>query len=844
MIIPLISILSNSVDVITDYLAFSTYVVTGEGIWGLATLSLILLSAFVTSTFAVSHVFFHEEKSKFLYSLYTKTPCRRVLTYMLIFCNFGPALIHLELLRVNWNIFKCVWQQQPKPSESQQKQEHILKLLVKLAVSELMCESLGQGILQTYILSNQLGKEEICFPDAFENPGRGMSPTEIWLEGNISFKAHMVNGHSGLFEDRMTSPNKSCDCNFWVAKGAEYCYPSHLLANQDGNKALQTISCLIADCTMSKRTFRVIFPFIQVIISILQISFCMTHLGAFKNLQHLASMHNPAKKILFYIITFPYFLVSLGVSLLLSTYLANIKDNGVYQLMAFLSVLRILLPEATPLRRFFHPWLIRVISILLPLIAHLPLYLVLYSDMRADGSGCTELERNRITIHLRQNWTLNQKIATYLASAPGTESTLSSELSRMGYFPINLESLSSAAREEFQFPAASHESVYNIRNRLNVFGHFFLWTGYLIVGDISVTLIFLSYWIFVMKPHHTVPNLLKLMTEMIPGNKLLFPNLESPLETRAIAPVLKTVEQTQIAFVDNLLSAVSTTEKTMTVSKAAAVTVTKLAATTIPSMHVTRPAATILPTLIVTQPAETTMPSTAVAAPPTFLTLPTMSDRAELEVFAVKRAVESRDEILRSASQAPPVVTAKEPVRFTLLTSIVKETGPAAVQMEAEPTLTVEITDPEAHATTNCMSAPALGHAPSEELTNPEGFETKTKVPSTTNHMSAPALGHEPLNKLKNPDRYVMGTKVHAATNHMSAPVSGNAPSEELTNSERFETETTVHATTHRMNAPVLGNAPSKELTNPDRSEMRTKVHATTNCMSAPALERLKSGND
>ena len=45
------------------------------------------------------------------------------------------------------------------------KRERIVRLLIKLAVSELVCESLGQGILQAYILSKQLGREDICLPD-------------------------------------------------------------------------------------------------------------------------------------------------------------------------------------------------------------------------------------------------------------------------------------------------------------------------------------------------------------------------------------------------------------------------------------------------------------------------------------------------------------------------------------------------------------------------------------------------------------------------------------------------------------------------------------------------------
>ena len=169
-------------------------------------------------------------------------------------------------------------------------------------------------------------------------------------------------------------------CSIWSVRGAESCYPEEFLNSQETFKKLtflDDIFCQIAECRTSRNTWKVIFPFVQVVSSVIQISFAMTHLGAVKNLVHIASMKIASKRFFFYLITFLYFLMSLGTSLVLSTYMAN-EYNGLYQLMAFLSILRLILPEATPAKKYFSPLILRFLTVFLPLIAHVPFYALIF----------------------------------------------------------------------------------------------------------------------------------------------------------------------------------------------------------------------------------------------------------------------------------------------------------------------------------------------------------------------------------------------------------------------------------------------------------------------------------
>ena len=234
--------------------------------------------------------------------------------------------------------------------------------------------------------------------------------------------------------------HRGCQCSVWAARGAEHCYPENML-NGTSNPILDNLNCFVAKCATAKTTFKILFPFIQVISSVLQISFAMTHLGAANNLRNLASMAAGLKRAFFYVITWFYFMISLSISLILSTYLANVKENGLFQLLAFFTVLRLILPEATRARKYIAPGLLRVCTVLFPLIAHLPFYILLYTQLSSEDSICKVHDRNRITLQVRQNRTFGRNIVTYATTAKEVEETLVTQLSHMEFFPVNLNSL-------------------------------------------------------------------------------------------------------------------------------------------------------------------------------------------------------------------------------------------------------------------------------------------------------------------------------------------------------------------------------------------------------------------
>ena len=524
LVLPMYSSFSYILDVVTDYMAFFTYISTGNSNFGMATLALILLSGLVTSTIASINVFFDDEKSKTVFDQLTKSTIRRVITFIFMYCNFGPVLIQIQLFLTNLDILRTLQAGKLVAYELRRKREKIVMLLMKLAISELVCESLGQGILQAYILSNQLGREDICLPA--DRRLLSLNVQESLWKNSSDDKQKF---YSYAKNTQTESSTRECDCSMWVAKGAEHCYPEEYLndgINDNNDSVLKELNCFIADCTTNKKTFSIIFPFIQVISSILQISFAMTHLGAVNNLNHIASMKVTLKKVIFYVTTFFYFFMSLGVALILSTYLANIHNEGLYQLLAFLCILRLILPEATPARKYLSPWFIRILTILSPLIAHLPFYILLYNRLIPEDSGCQERARNSLTIHLRNNQTFERRIATFHATTPETGQILASQLSRMEFFPINIGDMLNLTRE-FRLPMETTEPVFSIRNSFNIFGHFFLWTGYLVLCDILSTIFFLLYWIFVVQSQKTVPTLDKLVDKMVADNGLsLVPALD------------------------------------------------------------------------------------------------------------------------------------------------------------------------------------------------------------------------------------------------------------------------------------------------------------------------------
>ena len=523
LLLPICSSFSFLLDVMTDYMAFFTYLLTGHPYFGLSTLALISFSSLITSTIAATNVFFNSKTSKD-YERLTKTKFRRFLSYFFMYCNLGPILIQLQLLLTNFEIMKLTRLGKMIPYHLRMKQDRIVKLLMKLVISGLVCGSLGQGILQAYILSQRLGTDNICLPspgamqwNMTRNESNWLSPTEF-----TSYDTQSGETASG------------CTCDQWIAKGADHCYLSDFLGDRGSD--LPDLSCYIADCSTSKYKFSVIFPFLQVISSILQISFALTHLGAVKNLHHLASLTSTLKKAFFYALTYIYFLTSLSTALVLSTYLA-FNGYGLMQMLAFLSLLRLILPETTSARRYLAPWLVRVLSVLLPLIAYLPFYYLLYTEAE-KASSCTELARNRITIHMRKDKTFGQDTAAYYATADQIEKTLIDYLRNMNLFPISLKDL--VNDQEHKLPTSNDEAVFNIRNSFNVFGHFFLWTGWLVMADAIITTMFLLYWVFVVRSYQTIPNMNKLVDRMSGGMSLSFMNADSPAVFSATTAAIAT----------------------------------------------------------------------------------------------------------------------------------------------------------------------------------------------------------------------------------------------------------------------------------------------------------------
>ena len=116
-----------------------------------------------------------------------------------------------------------------------------------------------------------------------------------------------------------------------------------------------------------------------------------------------------------------------------------------------------------------------------------------------DG-GCTLAVKNRVTIHMHQNISFGHYIAAYLLTTSKVETAVMANLRNMSFFPIDVNTLPIGSR----MPLLRNEAVFNVRNNINVFGHFFLWDGALILTDLIVTIVFLCYWTFVVQPHQKV----------------------------------------------------------------------------------------------------------------------------------------------------------------------------------------------------------------------------------------------------------------------------------------------------------------------------------------------------
>ena len=484
-LLPLCSILFYLLDLVTDYMAFVSYALHGDYKWALGTLGLIILSTIITSATAIKglKLLSHSEPGA-ISNLMTKIDC--YITYICL-CTFSTLAINLELLLNSFKIFSGQMDNKDV-SMLERKRGKILIVLTKMAFCELVFKSFGQAILQAYILSQELGKSDVCLPN------KGTLSWDI----RVDLWPHLTSNFTSYSTQTGVETESRCICDLWVAKGLEHCYPSAFLAKNKPKFPL--MNCFIADCYTSKSRWKVFFPFFQVVCSFLQISFSMTHLGAIKNLQHVASFFVPWKIVLFYLVTSLYFFISIGTSLLLCTFLTNFYRTPYFQLMTFLSILRLILPEATSFRNLLPDWFLRILTVQLPLLAHFPIYFLMYRQFKVDG-GCTLAVRNTITFHMYRNQTFGRFIAGYLLTTPKVETALMVNLRNMSFFPMDINTLPVGER----MPSSSKEAVFNVRNTFNIFGHFFLWTGDLILIDLLMTIGFLCYWIFVVKPHQIVP---------------------------------------------------------------------------------------------------------------------------------------------------------------------------------------------------------------------------------------------------------------------------------------------------------------------------------------------------
>ena len=513
-VLPACACTTYTIDVITDWMVLGNYVVTGQTWAALATLSLILLSIVVVSVIASWGLFIGEQKKTLQtnekgtsskedscndFDIFFNSQLRRSVSVILTLCNFGPLLVHFQLICTNLKLWYASGE---KASVLQQRQHRILKLLMKLTIAELLCESLGQGMLQGYILSKELGKEGVCLPDKALLQIDVHTLADKWPQVERNFSFFGVNDANR----KMLAGHDRCDCEVWVAKGLDHCFPEHDLEAGGGEIVQDDLSCFIADCSTKKNVWKIAFPIVQIISSLLQISFSLTHLGAVQNLQHLVRVHT--RKASLYVLTFFYFTTSLSTALLVVIYLANRLNNPWYVVLACLTILKLILPESLPLQKWMKQsaigaWAVPMATIILPLMAHMPIYYLMHKDLYAEGSGCVEMLRNRVTLLVQGNQILNRDIVMYSTTAPETQELVNDQLNLMGMFPIDSRSLTTTFAQQ-ALNGSLDQVVINVRNRFNVFGHFFLWSGTLIMIDATTTILYLVFWVVLIRPHEVV----------------------------------------------------------------------------------------------------------------------------------------------------------------------------------------------------------------------------------------------------------------------------------------------------------------------------------------------------
>ena len=507
-VLPACACMTYTFDVITDWGALVHYVVTGQTWAALATLSLILLSMIVVSIISSLGLFVQNKALQTKgnaskndagedFDILLNSKLSYIVSVILTLCNFGPLLVHIQLL---WTNFKLWYASGEGASLLQQRQKRILKLLMMLTMAQLLCESLGQGILQGHILSKELGKEDVCLPNKELLQFDDDTLAKRWSQvgGNFSsFGVDDANGQMGRHR---------CDCEVWIAKGLDHCFPDHDLQGKGEDIVQDDLNCFIADCSTRKNLWKMVYPIIQITSSFLQISFSLTHLGAVKNLQHLVRVHT--RKVSLYLFTFSYFAISLGTSLWLVIYFANRWNNPWYVMMAGFTLFKLILPESLPLQKFMKrnnliAWAVPMATIILPLMAHMPLYYLVHQDLHAEGSGCEEMLRNRVTLLVQGNKILNRDIVMYSTTALETQAVVNDQLNHMGMFPIDSRSLTTTFAQQ-ALNGSLDQVVMNVRNRFNLFGHFFLWSGYLVMIDATTTILYLLFWIVLIRPHEVI----------------------------------------------------------------------------------------------------------------------------------------------------------------------------------------------------------------------------------------------------------------------------------------------------------------------------------------------------
>ena len=106
---------------------------------------------------------------------------------------------------------------------------------------------------------------------------------------------------------------------------------------------------------------------------------------------------------------------------------------------------------------------------------------------------------NDITLFMKQNVTYLGDLVTYHTSVPTAANTMKKYLNNFNFFTDELKNVPSS-----MLTYANGERILSIRHGFNMFDHIFLWMGWLLLSDLILITIFLSYWIFVIRSFYIV----------------------------------------------------------------------------------------------------------------------------------------------------------------------------------------------------------------------------------------------------------------------------------------------------------------------------------------------------